>query len=269
MEDITVIVKTMDRYESLKNLVKSVFKRYPNIKIIIADDGERSCKERILNQFKGKEIEYYNLEKDIGLSAGRNFLLNKVKTKYFVLLDDDMEFDKKTDINYALRKIEEEDLDIIGGYCRNYKTINNNFDRILVFFEKIFKYELPTNYIGTLNFKDSIFYADYIVHEFPEYKVSDIVMNVFVAKTKAVLDIGGWDEKLKLQEHTEFFYRSKLNKLKVAFTNHLSVQHHPVKLDGYKEKRDRDYTNIFMDKYKIDKIVRTYDDKRGTVVTEK
>lgn len=269
MEDITIIVKAMDRCESLQNLLKSIFKIYPDIKIIIADDGEKSCKEKILNKFKGKEIEYYELEKDIGLSAGRNFLISKVKTKYFFLLDDDMEIDKKTDIKYALKKLEEENLDIIGGYCRNYKTINNSFDRILVFFEKIFRYELPTNYIGTLNMKQDVFYANYIVHQFPEYTISDIVLNAFIAKTESVIDIGGWDEKLKLQEHTEFFYRAKLNKLKVAFTNHFSVQHHPVRLKNYKKKRDRDYTSIFMDKYKIKKIVRTYDDKRGTIITEK
>jgi len=269
MEDITIIVKTMDRYESLQKLLKSVFKIYPTIKIIIADDGEKSCKEKILNKFKEKEIEYYELEKDIGLSAGRNFLINKVKTKYFLLLDDDMEIDKKTDIEYAVKKLEEEELDIIGGYCRNYKTINNNFDRILVFFEKIFRYELPTNYIGTLRLENDIFYADYIVHKFPEYTISDIVLNAFIAKTKSIIDMGGWDEKLKLQEHTEFFYRAKLNKLKVAFTNHFSIQHHPMRLKNYKKKRERDYTDIFMNKYKIKKIIRTYDDKRGTVITEK
>lgn len=269
MEDITIIVKTMDRYESLRKLLKSVFKKYPNIKTIIADDGEKSCKEKILNKFKGKEIEYYDLEKDIGLSAGRNFLINKVKTDYFFLLDDDMEIDKKTDIEYALKKLKEEDLDIIGGYCRNYKTINNSFDKILVFFERIFKYEIPTNYIGTLEMKDDVFYANYTVHKFPEYETSDIVLNAFIAKTKSIIDFGGWDEKLKLQEHTEFFYRAKLNKLKIAFTNHLSIQHHPMRLKNYKKKRERDYTNIFMDKYKIKKIIRTYDDKRGTQITEK
>lgn len=269
MEDLTIIIKTLDRYNCLKKLLKSVFKRYPKMKVLIGDDSEISSKDIILDQFKEYDIKYFNLPKDIGLSAGRNFLLKHVETKYFFLLDDDMEIDKKTDLEYAIKKINEEDLDILGGYCRNYKTINNKFDEILVFFERIFKYELPTNYIGSLSLDGDTFYAKYITREFPEYKVSDIVLNVFVAKTKSVLDMGGWDENLKLQEHTEFFYRTKLNNLKVAFTNKLSIQHHPVRLKGYKEKRGRNYTNIFMDKYNIKKIVNEYDDKRGKVIVKR
>ncbi len=269
MEDVTIIVKTLDRYECLRKLLKSIFKKYPNVNVLIGDDSEKSSKDIVLKEFDGYKIKYFNLQKDIGLSAGRNFLLKNVETKYFFLLDDDMIIDKKTNLEYALQKIKEENLDILGGYCRNYKIINNKFDKILVFFEKLLKYELPTNYIGTLNLDQDTFYAKYITHEFPEYKVSDIVLNVFVGKTKSVLDMGGWDENLKLQEHTEFFYRAKLNNLKVAFTNKLSIQHHPVRLKKYKQKRERNYTNIFMDKYNIKKIVSEYDDKRGTVIIER
>lgn len=266
MEDLTIIVKTLDRYECLRKLLKSIFKRYPEVTVLIGDDSEKSSKDIVLKEFDRYKVKYFNLPKDIGLSAGRNFLLKKVETKYFFLLDDDMIIDKKTNLEYVLKKIEEENLDILGGYCRNYKTINNNFDRFLVFFEKIFKYELPTNYIGTLKLDGDTFYANYKTREFPEYKVSDIVLNVFVGKTKSVLNMGGWDENLKLQEHTEFFFRAKLNNLKVAFTNKLSIQHHPVRLKTYKEKRERNYTNVFMDKYNIKKIVSEYDDKRGKVI---
>ena len=102
---------------------------------------------------------------------------------------------------------------------------------------------------------------------YPEFAETDLVLNFFLAKTERIKEIHGWDPKLKLQEHTEFFYRVKLNNLKVGFTNELSVQHHPVKLKKYSEKRNRNYTNVFMDKYAIDKIVANYDDNRGQVIT--
>ena len=102
---------------------------------------------------------------------------------------------------------------------------------------------------------------------FGEFAETDLVLNFFLAKTERIKEIHGWDPKLKLQEHTEFFYRAKLNNLKVGFTNELSVQHHPVKLKKYSEKRNRNYTNVFMDKYAIDKIVANYDDNRGQVIT--
>lgn len=269
MEEVTIIIKTLDRYKSLRALLKSIFKRYPNIEVLIGDDSDKTSEEEVLKEFGKFKIKYFNLPKDIGLSGGRNFLLKEVKTKYFFLLDDDMIIDKKTNLEYVIKKIEEEKLDILGGFCRNYKTINNKFDEILVFFEKMFRYELPTNYMGILNIEGDTFYAKYITRRFPEYEISDIVLNVFVAKTESVMNIGGWDENLKLQEHTEFFYRAKINNLKVAFSNKLSIQHHPVRLKGYKEKRERNYANIFMDKYNIKKIVNEYDDKRGTVIVER
>lgn len=267
MDDITIIVKTLDRYNCLVDFLKSVFKKYPTIKVLVGDDSYNSSKEKILKQFEEYNIEYYDLEEDCGLSAGRNYLLDKVKTKYFILADDDFVFDKKTDLPSAFKILKEKDLDILGGFVRNYKIVKNKFDELLVFFEKIIKYELPTNYIGSLKLDGDVFYANYIVHSFPEYTDTDLVLNFFIAKTEKIKEIGGWDNNLKLQEHTEFFYRMKINNLKVGFTNKLSVQHHPYKLKGYDSKRNRNYTSIFMDKYGIKKIIANYDDQRGQKIT--
>ena len=267
MDEVTIIIKTLDRCDCLINLLDSIFKKYPKIRVLVGDDSEISSKEKILSKFNQYNLQYYNLEKDCGLSAGRNFLLNKIQTKYFVLADDDFVFDQKTNLERAVQILEEKKLDIIGGYIRNYKIVKSNWDKLLVLIQKILKYELPTNYIGTLKMEGNTFYADYTVHSFPEFAETDLVLNFFLAKTERIKEIHGWDPKLKLQEHTEFFYRVKLNNLKVGFTNELSVQHHPVKLKKYSEKRNRNYTNVFMDKYAIDKIVAYYDDNRGQVIT--
>lgn len=267
MDEVTIIIKTLDRCDCLINLLDSIFKKYPKIRVLVGDDSEISSKEKILSKFNQYNLQYYNLEKDCGLSAGGNFLLNKIQTKYFVLADDDFVFDQKTNLERAVQILEEKKLDIIGGYIRNYKIIKSNWDKLLVLIQKILKYELPTNYIGTLKMEGNTFYADYTVHSFPEFAETDLVLNFFLAKTERIKEIHGWDPKLKLQEHTEFFYRVKLNNLKVGFTNELSVQHHPVKLKKYSEKRNRNYTNVFMDKYAIDKIVANYDDNRGQVIT--
>lgn len=267
MDEVTIIIKTLDRCDCLINLLDSIFKKYPKIRVLVGDDSEISSKEKILSKFNQYNLQYYNLEKDCGLSAGRNFLLNKIQTKYFVLADDDFVFDQKTNLERAVQILEEKKLDIIGGYIRNYKIVKSNWDKLLVLIQKILKYELPTNYIGTLKMEGNTFYADYTVHSFPEFAETDLVLNFFLAKTERIKEIHGWDPKLKLQEHTEFFYRVKLNNLKVGFTNELSVQHHPVKLKKYSEKRNRNYTNVFMNKYAIDKIVANYDDNRGQVIT--
>lgn len=168
MDEVTIIIKTLDRCDCLINLLDSIFKKYPKIRVLVGDDSEISSKEKILSKFNQYNLQYYNLEKDCGLSAGRNFLLNKIQTKYFVLADDDFVFDQKTNLERAVQILEEKKLDIIGGYIRNYKIVKSNWDKLLVLIQKILKYELPTNYIGTLKMEGNTFYADYTVHSFPE-----------------------------------------------------------------------------------------------------
>ena len=95
MDEVTIIIKTLDRCDCLINLLDSIFKKYPKIRVLVGDDSEISSKEKVMKKFGEYNLKYFDLEKDCGLSAGRNFLLNKVQTKYFVLADDDFVFDKK------------------------------------------------------------------------------------------------------------------------------------------------------------------------------
>ena len=267
MKDLTIIIKTLDRYVCLKPLVKSILKKYGDIKILIGDDSLVSCKEKIKKDFKGKDnIIVYDLPYDCGLSYGRNFLVSKVKTKYFCLCDDDFVFDKKTNLEVPLQILKEKNLDILGGYIRNYKIEKSFKDKIIKIGQAIFHYELPTNYIGTIEKKNDELIVNYTVHEFPEYQESDLVLNFFIAKTEVVKKYP-WDNDLKLHEHTAFFYNAKNNNLKVAFTNKLSVRHCPIQKKNYNQHRKRNYFHVFMEKNKINKVTSIYDDARGTVVT--
>ena len=267
MDDITIIIKTLDRYVCLKPLIKSILKKYKDIPILIGDDSLISCKKRIEKDFPNKKnIIVYNLPYDCGLSYGRNYLVNKVKTKYFCLCDDDFVFDKKTNLEAALNILKENNLDILGGYLRNYKIINSKKDYLIRFAQKILHYELPTNYIATLNEKDNILHANYQIKEFPDYKEVDVVINFFIAKTESIKK-HPWDEDLKLQEHTAFFYSAKKKGLKIGFTNKLSIRHCPIQNFKYKNYRTRNYTHVFMEKNNLKKIVSNYDNKPTQEIT--
>lgn len=267
MNNFTIIIKTLERQKSLYILLKSIYRFYPTAKVLVADDGVNPNFEKFENKYKDKNIVFYKIEKDSGLSYGRNFLLDKVKTKYFVLCDDDFVFDKKTKIIEAIKILEEKNLDIIGGYIRNYKIDKNIMDKIIIILQKILKYELPANYIGTFREDGKTLYVDYIIHSFPEYKETDIVLNFFIGKTKIIKEKNRWDNELKLQEHTAFFYQAFKNKLKIGFTNILSVQHRPVQNKSYLNKRNRNYSKIFLEKTNFNKVISTYDDfKRNSIL---
>ena len=268
MKDITIIVKTSERFKCLDKFLKSVFKYYPDIKVLIADDSMNNYKKAIVEKYGKYNIEYYVLDYDVGVSFGRNFLLNKTTTPYFLLCDDDFVFDKQSNLEATLKILQKNNLDIIGGYVRNYKIITTLKDKIILLGQKVLKYELPTNYIGSFDVKDNVFTAEYRLHDFPVYEQTDIVVNFFIAKTSSVKKMGGWDKKFKIQDHTEFFYRAKLNKLKVAFTNSFSVKHMPIRIGEYKNIRERDFTATFMKKYNFEKMVLKYDEKsRNVIVT--
>lgn len=269
MDNITFIVKTFERFYCVKRLVKSILKKYPDATILIADDSAKSCKQYFENSKWRNNIKVIELETDCGLSKGRNALIDMVETDYFLLLDDDFVFDKKTDINRAMEIIKKEDLDILGGFIRNYTEINSLFTLFKLIVQRLIRYEKPANYIGSLDFDEETktLYVKYIRKQFPLFLKTDIVMNFFVAKTKTIRDKNRWDDELKLQEHTAFFFSAKKKGLKIAFSNEFSVQHRPIKLKKYSSFRGRNFVKIFMEKNDIQRIVATYDNEE-TVVTD-
>lgn len=267
MQNVTFIIKTFERPSCIKRLVKSIYKKYPDASILIADDSDSSCKEYLEKKYSVKSLEVFELEKDQGLSFGRNYLVDRVKTKYFVLLDDDFVFDSKTDIQAGLDLIEKSNLDILGGYIRNYCMEDGFVSYVKLIIQNLIKYEKPANYMGTFSFDEDErkLYVKRIRNDFPEYKETDIVLNFFIAKTDVIRTINRWDDELKLQEHTAFFYKAKLNKLKIAFTNKFSVQHKPLRLKDYGTYRGRDFTQLFLEKYDIHEVISTFEDGEVTV----
>ena len=124
---------------------------------------------------------------DSGLSAGRNFLLDRVDTKYFMLLDDDTIFTKHTRLEWPLRVLDEySDIDLVSG-----------------------RY-LPAKFFGKQVIENGVFIRDMeksngLIDGFPTY---DFTANFFIARTDKVANIR-WDEELKIQEHMDFFWRAR------------------------------------------------------------
>lgn len=82
---MTFIIHTFKRPDCLSRLLESIKEYYPNTPVIVYDDSEF----------------------DRGLSWGRNHLVSQVKTKYFLLLDDDFVFTNETKIERLVEKAEQ------------------------------------------------------------------------------------------------------------------------------------------------------------------
>ena len=157
--------------------MNSIRKFYPDVPIIVGDDSIKRRK-------KIRDCIYKPLPPNIGLSAGRNIIINDVQTEHFLLLDDDFIFTENTDIA-VLIDICSDGFDIVGGRVIGSKLIR--LPDVCVFgMRKGIRCKLG-------------------IHDYYNGYVScDFIANFFAAKCDAVLGMGGWNPALKLDEHEDF-----------------------------------------------------------------
>ena len=264
IDDVTILIKTLERPEQLINQLHSI-KRYKfNGPIVIADDSKVPYKERILSIFPDLNITYICLPFDTGTAEGRNKMLEQTHTPLFVLCDDDFIFEPRTRIPVMRKILLENKLDILGGVFRQYNTrrrkerikfyISNLFLRlnILIPSTGLFDYHAGFDLEGNVCKMKKIPYIE-------PFTICDITHNFFIAKTEMVKSFGGWNPILKGGEHQNFFIRAKLKGLRVATTRQCGVVHDrwskPPKI--YKELRDRSpyYKKLALEEFGITDMI--------------
>jgi glycosyltransferase involved in cell wall biosynthesis len=244
LKDITLLIKTFERRSCLLRLVGSIRKYYPDVRILIVDDSKNP------ETLKDEYIDYHILPFNQGISYGRNYGLEKIKTKYFLLLDDDYVFTPGTDLEKFLTLFQKHNLDILAG-----RWIQNGITR---------------------HFEYQLLRQDDILHYIPKPKVKledhvylyDIVHNFWVAETSKVISAGGWDDRLKLEEHTDFFLKLQSMNWRVGYCPDLTIRHQPKRYSNYMIYRnDPRYSKVFNEKHGIRQ--RIFDHDRSPSVLKK
>jgi GT2 family glycosyltransferase len=93
--DITVIILL---YRTPKKLLKNLVK-YKGFKVLILDQSNDLTNSNIIKNFLPK-IQYYGLtERNIGFANAQNFLIKKIKTKYFFSTQPDISLSLKSILN--------------------------------------------------------------------------------------------------------------------------------------------------------------------------
>lgn len=248
MFEITIVIKTFKRKKALTKLLKSIEKYYPQLPIIILDDSKRNYRNYIKKKFSNLNINYIVEEFNIGLSKGRNILLKNVLTKYFLLCDDDFEFDERTNLEVALKMYKDKKVDILGGLVYNRFSLDSLYSilwslkNIKRFIGVLKKEEFCSIYNGKYTIKDNNveLLINKNLNDYNQNKVymTDICSNFFIGDTEKILSIGGWTpELLKVGEHEIFFFKAKKHKLKVGYTSCFGVIHYPKKTFNYMRYR--------------------------------
>lgn len=189
VDDITVVIKTFERPNSLISLLDSLEIFYPNIPVIIIDDSKVAID---INQFD-ERTTYVHTEHNIGLSEGRNRGVGLSKTEFTFIMDDDFVFTPNSRLDLLRSPLVDAGFSIAGS-----RMINFGIDEA-IFHGRFKDHESKV-----------IMEMEKTVRIHNGYPVYDYCHNIFLARTEFLRD-NPWTPALKLHEHWDFFYRIKKN----------------------------------------------------------
>ncbi|MBR8831089.1 MAG: glycosyltransferase family 2 protein [Chlorogloea purpurea SAG 13.99] len=239
MEDnVTIIIKTFERPNCLMRLVKSIRKYYKKIAILVVDDSKSP-----ISPLPEEITGYYHLPFDSGLSYGRNFALEKIETKYFLLCDDDMIFTEDTDLEKIYSVLEKGVFDIVS--CHMVDHIRNTNFRLGI-----------NRWGGNMEIKNGKYIHTYGKPRFykDDLPVYDIVLNFFMA-SKEKIGLKAWDENIKIgYEHSDFFLQAKSKSLLSTVIPGVFIYHYPEdskKYYGFRTRITGEFHELWKQKYGI------------------
>ncbi|XP_013395489.1 beta-1,4 N-acetylgalactosaminyltransferase 1 [Lingula anatina] len=254
-EKVTVVVKTIQRLTSVMRLIESLHSFYPGVKVIVVDDHfnitlpspeQVKSMHRLWREFMAKFhglVKYIKLPGNAGLAKGRNTGLKDVKSEYFLLLDDDFIITNQTNITKMVDILDRTDLTLVAG------TLANNGPFICVL--RIH----PSSTGSSLQPCEYMNMAYEEVPSFPSCYAVDYVLNLFLARTKNIREIGGWNNNLLVNEHRDFMFRLRKAGYKIAVCTDIELQHKrikSIKYDlGYRKVALHKYSAIFQKEWNI------------------
>lgn len=169
-KELTIIIPTLNSSQYLKECLNSLKKQnYRNYQIFIADGGSKDNTLKIFNKYKF----FYKIisKKDVACTDGVNKCIEKIKTKYFMILGSDDVIGRKNYIKNLINFLRETNSDIVlpqlgiiennrkkiipqsnSFSCLKYKTIVPGFGWIAktkIFYRQKFyfkKYKIANDY---------------------------------------------------------------------------------------------------------------------------
>lgn len=233
---VTVVVATIGRDEAMIRFVGSVRTRYPTLAILVADQNEPTDEMRERYERHGCEVLW--LPYDCGLAFARNRALERVRTPYVLLADDDFVFTGETNVEAALSVMDAAaDLGFLGGSLIDARD-DHDGPRLLRKWEKRFVVcdaartliSLPIDY---LPMQERVV-AGHRIYE------CDMTSNWGLLRTRVFEDVQ-WDERIKINgEHEDFFLalqaRTDWN---VAYLPTLRCDHRQPAVPAYRALRRR------------------------------
>lgn len=205
LSKLTAIIRTFERPKALHRLVKSVRHFYPAMKLLVADDG--------IEPTTCKQADYIRLPSEKGQAAALNALLARVRTPYFLVLDDRAELHGGSGLDNLLTLVASDRVDVAAGSIIACATK-------LWFFTR----RKPVDQHGLLEIAgDRVALLAGSRSQGDGFWWCDLVGNFFVARTDRIRAMGGWDPELRDDAREEFFFRAHRHGIRVGIQPESSI----------------------------------------------
>lgn len=215
---VTFGITHFNRPDALRQCVASIRRYYPRARIVVADNGS----ERI-NLVGVKRLD---LEFDAGISVARNAISDQCETPFWMILEEDFEFIDFTTVGALLNVLNHRpDIAVAAGSLLQNGTVLN-YDRDMRLRDGDFL-------VGTYAAADNEQTPDGVT-----FRPCDMVLNFGVIRTDVARALR-WDDRLKVGEHFEFFWRLKQAGWRAAHVPGVVARHARVRPKGYAEFRSR------------------------------
>jgi GT2 family glycosyltransferase len=218
MNNVTCIVKAFNRPNKFDKCLKYLVDAgLDNILVGFDGDNKQYKLHKRISKKYGNSVKLIRYDYDTGLSEVRNKLLELVDSEYGFLLDDDTYIHPK--MLHSIKYLEQEDdISLVAFPCRfidDRKGVEkwNNYAWDIRIVDNDIKGLIPNLSIKKI---DDVYYA----------KNVDVVSNCFIFKTKAIKEIGGWDNNCRIQtDHIDFYLNMKNSKWSPSFCMNVFAVH--------------------------------------------
>jgi len=208
--------------------------------LLIADQGYSSDEKSITVDYTKSQIpcEYYKLPFDCGAYFARNFLVKKAQElgcDYCLISADSIQFKEKYNFEPIINFLNSNEKIALCGFELEDSKCAWEYEMELT--KKGIKFLYPTKFITVNEIK---------------YTKVDICRNIYLAKTKALID-SPYDEELKLGGHELNFWNLKQKGWECYWTDSLIFKRVSNTNNEYSEYRKRfsDYLQIAKQKLGI------------------
>jgi GT2 family glycosyltransferase len=226
MKNVTALVKSFLREPYLFRVVKSLKDLYPDIHVLVADDGYVSDVKEAKLKAMGVEGYIRLPYASCGITKGRNLLVDACETEYCLIGDDDFLYTEDSHLEFLLKLMEVADIAggavMQGGIFGHYEGFYRHTPEGVTF------RDIDRTYSSR--------------HSGIEYSPADFIFNFFIAKTETLRRVR-WDEQFHASwEHEDFFLSAHKAGLKTVYCPECVVVHRGLMADPpeYNQARHRD-----------------------------